>query len=427
MSRDIKQYVSTCNICKKAKPQRHTPIGLLQPIPIPSQPFEVVLMDFIPELPLSNGFDNILVIVDKLTKYAIFIPTTNTITEVGTAELFFHHIISKFYILRQVIMDRDIRWQGEFWKEICNRMGMTRSLTTAYHPQADGQTEVLNQSLEISLRSYVGPSRDDWEKYLDALALSYNSTPHTATGFAPAYLLRGFTAITGSTLMHNSEGIPRPATDISSETGSKNYNEGILHPATLEMTEAFSAKRHCAQEPLMLGQHFQKRSYNKGRLALEFNEGDLVLLNPHSLSLLRNETGRSKKLVMKYDGPFEVIRGLSAVSYRLRMPESYGIHPILNIAHLEKYQPSPAEFGNRPTKSLNRADFDKLPEYEVDKIIAERRKKGRNGRRIIQFLTRFQGYTEDSDEWLNQKQLRNAPEILEAWRTSRKGVMPHSQ
>jgi len=130
---------------------------------------------------------------------------------------------------------------------------------------------------------------------------------------------------------------------------------------------------------------------------------------------------------MKYDGPFEVIQKLSAVSYRLRMPESYGIHPILNIAHLEKYQPSPAEFGNRPTKSLNRADFDKLPEYEVEKVIAERRKKGRNGRRIIQYLTRFKGYTADSDEWLNLKQLRNTPEILETWERNRRRSMPHSQ
>src|SRR6267154_5154783 len=124
--------------------------------------------------------------------------------------------------------------------------------------------------------------------------------------------------ITGSTLMHNSEGIPRPATDIPSETGSNNNNKGILHPATLEMTEVFSAEQHRAQEALMLGQHFQKCSYNKGRLALEFNKGDLVLLNPHSLSLLRNETGRGKKLLMKYDCPFEVIQKLSAVSYRLR-------------------------------------------------------------------------------------------------------------
>ena len=76
MSREVKVFVNTCDICQKTKPRRHGPVGLLQPIPIPSQPFEVVSMDFIPELPVSDGFDNILVIVDKLTKYAILIPTT---------------------------------------------------------------------------------------------------------------------------------------------------------------------------------------------------------------------------------------------------------------------------------------------------------------------------------------------------------------
>ena len=112
------------------------------------------------------------------------------------------------------------------------------------------------------------------------------------------------------------------------------------------MLEAFSTTCHRAQEALMLKQHFQRQSYNKGWLSFEFQEGDLVLLNPHSLSLLRNETGRGRKLLMKYDGPFEIIQKLSAVSYQLQMPESYRIHPVLNIAHLEKYQPSPAEFGN---------------------------------------------------------------------------------
>jgi len=82
---------------------------------------------------------------------------------------------------------------------------------------------------------------------------------------------------------------------------------------------------------------------------------------------------------MKYDGPFEVIWKLSGVSYQLQMPESYGIHPTLNIMHLEKYQLSPVKFSNQPTKSFNWADFDKLPEYEVEKIIAEHHKKGRNG------------------------------------------------
>ena len=193
-------------------------------------------MDFILELPLSSGFDNILGIVDKLTKYTIFIPTTISVTEVETVKLFFHHIISKFGIPQQVIMDRDTTWKGEFWKEICKKMGMIISLTTAYHPQSNGQTEVLDQSLEIPLCAYVSPSRNDWANYLDALALSYNTTPHMATRFAPVYLLRGYIPTTGSTLVHHPEGIARLAT----ESGSHN------------------------QEALMLRQHFQRQSYNKG-------------------------------------------------------------------------------------------------------------------------------------------------------------------
>jgi len=95
----------------------------------------------------------------------------------------------------------------EFWKEICDKMGMTRSLTTPYHPQANGKIEVLNQSLEISLQAYVEPSRDDWASYLDVLVLLYNSTPHTATGYAPAYLLQGYTPITTSTILHSLDSI----------------------------------------------------------------------------------------------------------------------------------------------------------------------------------------------------------------------------
>jgi hypothetical protein len=300
-------------------------------------------------------------------------------------------------------------------------MGMKRALTTAYHPQADGQTEIMNQTLEISLRAYIGPNRDDWTSSLDGLALSYNSTPHTATGFAPAYLLRGYVPITKSSLIHSPEGIPRPISQTS-ENGINLSDDETLRPEASEMIEQFIAERHRAQEALSLGQHFQRRAYNRGRLSYEFEEGDKVLINPHSLSLLKSEKGRGKKLLMKYDGPFEIMKKISAVSYRLKMPASYGIHPVLNIAHLEKYQSSPPEFGDRPQKSLNREDFDELPEYEVDKIIAERRKKGRNGRRVLQYLTRFKEYSEEYDEWLTGNQLKNAPEALELWRNSREKV-----
>ena len=262
MSREIKVFVNTCDICQKTKPRRHGPMGLLQPIPIPSQPFEVVSMDFIPELPTSNGFDNIFVIVDKLTKYAIIIPTTIRITKEEAARLFFKHIISKFGIPCQVISDRDTRWRGDFWKEICRLMGMRRSLTTSYHPQADGQTEILNQGLEISICAYIGPDRDDWSEMLNMLSLSYNSSPHTATGFSPAYLLRGFQPITSATMLNQSPSIDRTKVVKNSESS----DQETLHNKALNLVEGFSAERLRARDALLLGQIFQKKAYNKGRL-----------------------------------------------------------------------------------------------------------------------------------------------------------------
>ena len=105
---------------------------------------------------------------------------------------------------------------------------------------------------------------------------------------------------------------------------------------------------------------------------------------------------------MKYDGPFEIIKMISPISYWLSMPASYGIYPVLNIAHLEKYQTSPPEFGERLQKSLNWEDFNDLPEYEVERIVAECRKKGQNGKWILQYLTHFKGYSEEFNEWLSE-------------------------
>ena len=367
MSRDLKWYVLTCDICQKSKLRKHAPIGLLQPIPIPSQPFEVVSMDFIPELPVSNGHDNVLVIVDKLTKYALFIPTTTTVTERETAELFFKHVIKVFGIPSQVIADRDTRWRNDFWKDICELMGMRRSLTIAYHPQADGQTEIMNQTLEISLRAYVGPSRDDWTNHLEGLALAYNTMPHSSTGFAPAYLLRGYVPVTGSMLLTDQPSIPRPVNEADTGTDELTRNDQAS-----DMVAHFEADRSRAKEALLLSQIHQQRAYNNGRMVTEFEEGDQVVLNPHSLSLLNSERGRGNKLLMRYDGPFEILRKISPVTYQLRLPAFYGMHPILNITHLEKYEVSPPEFGNRPRKRLHRTDFETEPEYDVEDIVGKR-------------------------------------------------------
>lgn len=256
-------------------------------------------------------------------------------------------------------------------------MGMRQSLTMSYHPQSDGQTEIMNQGLEISICAYIGPDRDDWSKMLDALSLSYNSSIHTATGFSPAYLLRGFQPVTSTCIIGQS-----PSVDRTGILNSGSNDQETSHNKALNLVEGFVAERSRARDTLLLGQVFQKKSYNKGRLNWEFKEGDKVVINQQNLGLLKEEKGRGNKLLARYEGPFKIMKKISAIAYRLRMPASYGMHLVLNIAHLEKYQESPNDFGDCPQLKMNRSDFDALPEYEVERIVAERTRKGKNGRKI---------------------------------------------
>src|ERR1700761_3591304 len=237
-------------------------------------------MDFIPELPMTEtGFNNVLVIVDKLTKYGIFIPTQTTITAEGTARLVFDEIISRYGIPRSLVSDRDSRWTSGLWEHICEIMGMKRALTTSYHPQADGQTEILNQTLETALRCFVNPERNDWDQYLSPFALSYNTTPHLSTGFSPAFLLYGYQPPTGSNLIaaQHIDTVDRSSPEIRSQPQPM-----PLELIGCQLVAEFEDLRPRSKDAMSLSQAFQRRGYNEGRLTTEFDEGDHVYINPHS-------------------------------------------------------------------------------------------------------------------------------------------------
>lgn len=130
---------------------------------------------------------------------------------------------------------------------------------------------------------------------------------------------------------------------------------------------------------------------------------------------MKEEKGRGDKLLTRYEGPFEIIQKISAVAYHLRMPALYGMHPVLNIEHLEKYQESPSEFGEWPKLTPNRLSFNELPEYEVDQIVAERTRKGRNRRKIPIYRVRYTNYGPEEDTWETKQNLKNAPAVLRDW------------
>jgi hypothetical protein len=376
------------------------------PIPIPDKPFEVVTMDLITDLPESRKFNAIFVIVCKLTKYAFFIPCTTKINEKDTARLFFDHLVCHVGLPRQIISDRDTRWRNEFWKEVCEFMGSKRALTTSYHPQADGQTEILNQTLEVALRAYINFDRNNWSQLLTRIAFAYNNTPHTATGYAPATLLYGFKPNEPLNLLldHASSNISRPPIEATKEE-TKDFIE--------EMQGAWTA----AKDALRRAQATFERAYNKNHLPISFEVGDQVMINAHSLRIPDVVEGKGAKLTRRYEGPFEVTDKLSDVTYRLRIPHTYDIHPVISIAHLEKFTPS-NEFGERTPLPPIREETKTTEEFEVLEIVAERRVKKR-GKYVKEYQCNWKGYG-ITDEWIPLRNLRNSQELLSDWENKKK-------
>lgn len=159
MHTDVKKYVASCAICQGTVSRRHRPYGKLESLPIPTRPFKEVSMDFITGLPSvwhkGENVDAILVIVDRFTKYALFLPTSTTITSVELAKLFHTEVELRYGAPEGVVSDRGSVFTSQFWTDLCYYSKIQRRLSTAYHPQTDGQTERANQTLESYLRSFI--------------------------------------------------------------------------------------------------------------------------------------------------------------------------------------------------------------------------------------------------------------------------------
>jgi hypothetical protein len=192
MRQDVIQYVRTCDPCQKVKHDRGAKVGYLHPLRIPAAPFETISMDFVTGLPTSRGYDAILVIVDKFTKYGVFVPTKTTVDADGSAQLLLRHVVRWFGLPREIVSDRDPRWKSDFWKSLAAAFQTRLAMSSAHHPQTDGQTEVMNQHVEVMLRAYVNADRSDWVAWLPILQAAYNNAEHSAHGSSPAALLLGF-------------------------------------------------------------------------------------------------------------------------------------------------------------------------------------------------------------------------------------------
>jgi hypothetical protein len=192
MRQEIHDYVGGCADCQQNKVNTQARKAPLTPIfPQPEAlPFEMVAMDFIVKLPLSNGFDSILTITDHdCTKAALFIPCNETITAEGVAELYLQHVFKWFGLLQKIISDRDPRLAGKFAKALCAALGITQNMSTVFHPRTDRQSERTNQGLEQYLRFYVDTKQSNWAQLLSIAKFAHNSWRNESTGQSPFDLL----------------------------------------------------------------------------------------------------------------------------------------------------------------------------------------------------------------------------------------------
>jgi transposase InsO family protein len=186
LSRDIKEYVRSCSVCQRNKTSNKS-YGLHQPLGIPSQRWHTVTMDFAGPFAISGEgrWDTIMIVVDKLSKRCHLVPSRSNDAAPDTAKRFFDSIVRLHGIPCVIVSDRDVKFTSAFWRTLFNRFGTKLALSTAYHPQTDGQSERMVRTVKEMLRSIINHKQADWVEHLTAIEFAYNNSVHPSTKMTP--------------------------------------------------------------------------------------------------------------------------------------------------------------------------------------------------------------------------------------------------
>jgi hypothetical protein len=317
MKQDVYQYVTSCPTCVTSKYSSQQPIGLLHPIPLPDRRWQQITIDFITGIPTTTNYeyDMIMVVVDRLSKYAHFIPCNTTCSAKDIAWYYYNNIVRLHGVPEAIISDRDVRFNNEFWKSLCEQLGTEIRLTSAFHPEADGQTERVNRVLIELLRSMVDEAQSDWDDHLSSCEIAYNTSVHSGTQHSPYYLNHG-------------EEMRKPIDYIIPSTPHHTDTESVL---TKLHSSLDRAKQH-----LLNAQQKQADYANTHRRHVSFNVGDRVWLSTEHLHL---PTTNSQKLQHRWCGPFRIVKKLSDVSYKLKLTGTLATSKINKTFHVSYLRP----------------------------------------------------------------------------------------
>lgn len=361
-------------------------------------------MDLITGLPITRTgqHDAIVVFVDKLSKMVHYAPCTTTVDAPALAKIFFREVVRLHGVPDIIISDRDPRFTSHFWAALWKELGTKLKMSTAYHPQTDGQTENANRTLENTLRSYVSYHQDDWDERLTAAEIAVNNSNHSSTGFTPYYL--------------NSGQHPRlPLTDIGDTDNV---------PAVQSLLRGLRDDFVRAEQRLLAAQRTQAQHANTKRRHLQFSVGDQVWLSTAHL----NVGDRARKLTPKYTGPFVIEEVKSPVTYKLKLPPSLSrIHNVFHSSQLKPYYVDDGQYLGRPRISRPPPEIiDGEEEWGVERILDHRTRRVGRGT-VVEYLVKWLGYPDSDNSWVPSGDVHASALVEEYQRHRREQSQPPPQ
>jgi RNase H-like domain found in reverse transcriptase/Reverse transcriptase (RNA-dependent DNA polymerase)/Integrase zinc binding domain/Chromo (CHRromatin Organisation MOdifier) domain len=398
IDRHVEEYVKSCPECQFSHAKRHRPYGELVSLEPPSGPWEDLSMDFITDLPSSKKGDSvynaILVIVDRFTKMALYIPTVKTVTSEILAELYMEHVVSKYGVPKSVVSDRGSQFTSLLWEEFALALKMRRRLSTAYHPQTDGQTERQNQTLEAYLRIFCNDNQDDWARILPQAEFAYNNSVHSVTQATPFELNGRSPRVTWEDYEEES---------LRTRLGRRKVLG--LQESLTKLRDNYKLLRERLGDAAVT----QAMYYNKHREPKVFEPEQKVMISTKHLTLKQSK----KSLAPKYLGPLEVIEPVGRNAYRLRIPEGWRIHDVVNISQIEDFKAR--NDNGEPLASSWCPDHVALEqEWGVEAIVDSQYDPETGG---IKYLVRWTGDwpVNQKETWEPASNMRGASDLVRKW------------
>jgi transposase InsO family protein len=395
MEIDVRNYCKECDVCQRVKAKRHKPYGLLASLPQPKRPWGEISMDFITGLPGCKNpaggpdFDAILVVVDRYSKMARYIACHKTVDSPELAKILWERVFSLFGTPDGIVSDRGTVFTSHFWSAFCFHLRCKQRLSTAFHPQTDGQTERQNQALEHYLRSYCNTQKNDWAKKLPFAEFAYNNSKHQVLQDTPFHVCYGY----HPQLPWN------PEDRIKGEV-----------PAARRRLEVLQEERIKLQELWHRAQNNRELYYNKHRLSRHYAPGEWVMLSTKNIKL------KAGKLAPKFIGPFKILECIGEAAYKLDLPNLYEkLHSTFHVSLLEKYASRRGQVPDLyPSGDLPElADDDEEQEWEVEAIV-DHKTIGKSNQ--LRYLIKWKDWPEDHNTWLPAyPNLENARELLESY------------